>query len=139
MHRPRNLLIALLSWAFAAAALYPAWAVASHGQRNYFEASADLLNPTRRPHVIAQMQALGVRAIRVELYWHDVAPNAKPGALLIDCSTIDVASARDVGEAMKAHGFEFVDAPVSGGIAAMRGASTTRCSPKRSGCTGRCC
>ncbi len=28
----------------------------------------------------------------------DVAPNAKPGALLIDCSTIDVASAREVGE-----------------------------------------
>ena len=80
MHRPRNLLIALLSWAFAAAALYPAWAVASHGQRNYFEASADLLNPAKRPHVIAQMQALGVRAIRVELYWHDVAPSANSAA-----------------------------------------------------------
>ncbi|NUR45899.1 MAG: 3-hydroxyisobutyrate dehydrogenase [Sphingomonas sp.] len=48
----------------------------------------------------------------------DVAPNAKPGALLIDCSTIDVQSARDVGEEMKARGFDFVDAPVSGGIAA---------------------
>src|SRR3954470_16410495 len=48
----------------------------------------------------------------------DIAPNAKPGALLIDCSTIDVQSARDVGEAMKAKGFDFVDAPVSGGIAA---------------------
>jgi len=49
---------------------------------------------------------------------NDVAPNAKPGALLIDCSTIDVASAREVGEAMKSKGFDFVDAPVSGGIAA---------------------
>jgi 3-hydroxyisobutyrate dehydrogenase len=48
----------------------------------------------------------------------DVAPNAKPGALLIDCSTIDVTSAREVGEAMKAKGFDFVDTPVSGGIAA---------------------
>jgi 3-hydroxyisobutyrate dehydrogenase len=55
-----------------------------------------------------------VRAV----YENDVAPNAKPGALFIDCSTIDVQSARDVGEAMKAKGFEFVDAPVSGGIAA---------------------
>src|SRR6476469_3386749 len=62
-----------------------------------------------------------VRAV----YENDVAPNAKPGALLIDCSTIDVASARDVGEAMKAHGFEFVDAPVSGGIAAAAGGSLT--------------
>jgi 3-hydroxyisobutyrate dehydrogenase len=55
-----------------------------------------------------------VRAV----FENDVAPNAKPGALLIDCSTIDVASAREVGEAMKAKGFDFVDAPVSGGIAA---------------------
>jgi len=55
-----------------------------------------------------------VRAV----FENDVAPNAKPGALLIDCSTIDVQSARDVGEAMKAKGYDFVDAPVSGGIAA---------------------
>jgi 3-hydroxyisobutyrate dehydrogenase len=55
-----------------------------------------------------------VRAV----FENDVAPNAKPGALLIDCSTIDVASAREVGGAMKAKGFDFLDAPVSGGIAA---------------------
>ena len=80
MHRPRNLLIALLLWAFAAAALFPAWAAASHGQRNYFEASSDLLDPAKRAHVIAQMQALGVSAIRVELYWHDVAPRPNSAA-----------------------------------------------------------
>ena len=62
-----------------------------------------------------------VRAV----YEQDVAPNASKGALLIDCSTIDVASAREVGEAMKAQGFEFVDAPVSGGIAAAAGGSLT--------------
>jgi 3-hydroxyisobutyrate dehydrogenase len=55
----------------------------------------------------------------------DVAPNAKVGTLLIDCSTIDVASAREVGEAMIAKGFDFVDAPVSGGIAAAAGGSLT--------------
>src|SRR3954469_1241073 len=55
-----------------------------------------------------------VRAV----FENDVAPNAKTGALLIDCSTIDVASAREVGEAMNAKGYDFVDAPVSGGIAA---------------------
>jgi 3-hydroxyisobutyrate dehydrogenase len=55
----------------------------------------------------------------------DVAPNARAGILLIDCSTIDVASAREVGEAMKTKGFEFVDAPVSGGIAAAAGGSLT--------------
>ena len=55
----------------------------------------------------------------------DVAPNAKPGALLIDCSTIDVASAREVGEGLIELGFDFVDAPVSGGIAAAAGGSLT--------------
>jgi 3-hydroxyisobutyrate dehydrogenase len=62
-----------------------------------------------------------VRAV----YEKDVAPNAAPGTLLIDCSTIDVASARDVGEAMKAAGFDFVDAPVSGGIAAAAAGTLT--------------
>ncbi|WP_434667857.1 3-hydroxyisobutyrate dehydrogenase [Aeromonas sp. NJAU223] len=39
------------------------------------------------------------------------------GALLIDSSTIDVASARQVGKAAKARGIRFIDAPVSGGVA----------------------
>ena len=62
-----------------------------------------------------------VRAV----FHDDVAPNAKPGALLIDCSTIDVQSAREVGEGLKNLGFDFVDAPVSGGIAAAAGGSLT--------------
>ena len=62
-----------------------------------------------------------VRAV----YENDVAPNAKPGALLIDCSTIDVSSAREVGDGLIELGFEFVDAPVSGGIAAAAGGSLT--------------
>ncbi|WP_340313108.1 3-hydroxyisobutyrate dehydrogenase [Rhizorhabdus argentea] len=37
-------------------------------------------------------------------------------ALLIDCSTIDVATARAVGAAAAAKGLAMVDAPVSGGI-----------------------
>ncbi|MGL4354305.1 MAG: 3-hydroxyisobutyrate dehydrogenase [Aeromonas popoffii] len=39
------------------------------------------------------------------------------GALVIDCSTIDVASARQIGEAARARGIRFIDAPVSGGVA----------------------
>ncbi|WDD91706.1 3-hydroxyisobutyrate dehydrogenase [Burkholderia sp. FERM BP-3421] len=38
-----------------------------------------------------------------------------PGALLIDSSTIDPASAQAVGERVRAHGGAFIDAPVSGG------------------------
>jgi 3-hydroxyisobutyrate dehydrogenase len=62
-----------------------------------------------------------VRAV----YEKDVAPNAAPGTLLIDCSTIDVASAREVGEQMKGLGFDFLDAPVSGGIAAAAAGTLT--------------
>src|SRR4051795_13443950 len=62
-----------------------------------------------------------VRAV----YENDVAPNAKTGDLLIDCMTIAVDSAREVGEKMKAQGFEFVDAPVSGGIAAAASGNLT--------------
>jgi len=62
-----------------------------------------------------------VRAV----FENDVAPNAKAGALLIDCSTIDVASAREVGTGLGELGFDFVDAPVSGGIAAATGGTLT--------------
>lgn len=37
--------------------------------------------------------------------------------LVIDCSTIDAASAREVGAELSEHGIDFVDAPVSGGVA----------------------
>jgi 3-hydroxyisobutyrate dehydrogenase len=60
-----------------------------------------------------------------QVYAESVLPNAKPGALLIDCSTIDVDSARAVGEQAKAAGFDFADAPVSGGIAAAENGQLT--------------
>lgn len=40
---------------------------------------------------------------------------AEKGALLIDCSTIDIDSARAVHAAAEKAGFDFIDAPVSGG------------------------
>jgi 3-hydroxyisobutyrate dehydrogenase len=52
------------------------------------------------------------------IYHDEIAPNARPGALFIDCSTIDVDSARAVAEAVTKLGFRFADAPVSGGTAA---------------------
>ena len=45
-----------------------------------------------------------------------VFTRAKPGALLIDCSTIDVATARDMAGQAETHGFTMLDAPVSGGV-----------------------
>ncbi len=40
----------------------------------------------------------------------------KPGAVHLDCSTVDVDSARAVAEAAEAAGVSAVDAPVSGGV-----------------------
>ncbi|MFD1105337.1 3-hydroxyisobutyrate dehydrogenase [Sphingobium olei] len=50
---------------------------------------------------------------------------AAPGTLFLDCSTIDVATARRVIDAAEARGFAMVDAPVSGGIAAAAGGTLT--------------
>ena len=51
------------------------------------------------------------------VYDGEVFAAAPPATILIDCSTIDVTSARAVGEAAAGHGHEMVDAPVSGGVA----------------------
>ena len=55
----------------------------------------------------------------------DVLPNAAKGALLIDCSTIDVDTARAVHGKAAAKGLAMVDAPVSGGVGGAEGATLT--------------
>ncbi len=60
-----------------------------------------------------------------QVYWDDVIGHAPEGAILLDCSTIDVATAREVIEVTEAHGYPMVDAPVSGGIAAANGGTLT--------------
>jgi len=52
----------------------------------------------------------------VELVYADVMSHARPGTLFIDCSTIDVDTARDVITAAENKGFAMIDAPVSGGV-----------------------
>ena len=48
-----------------------------------------------------------------------------PGTLLIDCSTIDVATAREVQALAAEKGFAMVDAPVSGGVGGAEAATLT--------------
>ena len=59
----------------------------------------------------------------LDVYRNNVFGRAPSTALLIDCSTIDVESARAIEEDAKSKGYEMVDAPVSGGIAAAAGGS----------------
>jgi 3-hydroxyisobutyrate dehydrogenase len=58
-------------------------------------------------------------------YEGDLFAAARSDAVLIDCSTIDVATARALGEASAARGLLMVDAPVSGGVAAAQGGTLT--------------
>ncbi|QSB44207.1 3-hydroxyisobutyrate dehydrogenase [Tsuneonella flava] len=64
-------------------------------------------------------------AIVKAVYADDVIGHAPQGAVFLDCSTIDVASARDVIAQAEAGGYAMVDAPVSGGIAAANGGTLT--------------
>jgi 3-hydroxyisobutyrate dehydrogenase len=59
------------------------------------------------------------------VYSGDVIGHAPVSALLLDCSTIDVATARLVTGAAEAAGYAMVDAPVSGGIAAANAGTLT--------------
>ena len=60
-----------------------------------------------------------------DVYESSVIGTASAGAILIDCSTIDVATAREEIEKARASGYAMVDAPVSGGIAAAEAGSLT--------------
>ncbi len=48
--------------------------------------------------------------------WSSVLPSIASGAMIIDCSTIDVESARKAHELAAARGVQSLDAPVSGGV-----------------------
>jgi 3-hydroxyisobutyrate dehydrogenase len=64
-------------------------------------------------------------AIVKQVYWDEVIGHAPDGAIMMDCSTIDVATAREVISVTEAHNYQMVDAPVSGGIAAAAGGTLT--------------
>jgi 3-hydroxyisobutyrate dehydrogenase len=57
--------------------------------------------------------------------WNEVVPAMKKGALIIDCSTIDVESAKQAHALAAKHGLPSVDAPVSGGTGGAKGATLT--------------
>lgn len=62
--------------ALLCAALMTASAHASPSQLMLFEAGAPVLHDATREPALDELQALGVRSIRVVLYWRDVAPAA---------------------------------------------------------------
>src|SRR5271163_1173678 len=57
--------------------------------------------------------------------WNAIAPHARQGTLFIDCSTIDVASARKAHALAASYGIATLDAPVSGGVGGAKAATLT--------------
>ena len=68
--------------------------------------------------VVVTMLPAGPHVKTVYLGEDGILAQVGGDAVLIDCSTIDVAAAREVAAAAAQRGLAFVDAPVSGGVAA---------------------
>ena len=69
-----------------------------------------------RADVVITMLPAGQHVREVYLGAGGIIENANAGTLLIDCSTIDVETARAVASAAEAKGLLMLDAPVSGGV-----------------------
>jgi 3-hydroxyisobutyrate dehydrogenase len=72
--------------------------------------------------VVITMLPAGKHVISV---WTDVIPSMTKGALIIDCSTVDVESSKQAHALAAKHGIASVDAPVSGGTGGAKGATLT--------------
>jgi 3-hydroxyisobutyrate dehydrogenase len=72
--------------------------------------------------IVVTMLPAGEHVLSV---WNDIAPHARQGTLFIDCSTIDVTSARAAHALASDRGIAALDAPVSGGVAGAKAATLT--------------
>ena len=75
--------------------------------------------------IVITMLPAGPQVRSVYLDEGGILASARRGALLIDCSTIDVETARVVAAAANGAGFDMLDAPVSGGVSGAEAASLT--------------
>ncbi|MGA8358750.1 MAG: NAD(P)-binding domain-containing protein, partial [Xanthobacteraceae bacterium] len=97
--------------------LVPALCEASAGDGVQIVASAR--STVEDADVVITMLPAGEHVVSV---WNDIVPRARQGTLFIDCSTIDVASARKAHALAAARGIATLDAPVSGGVGGAKAA-----------------
>ena len=79
-------------------------------------AAANAVAAAKGADIVLTMLPAGKHVRSVYLEQDKVMDVVPKGALLIDSSTIDVTTAREVIEAAAAKGLEMIDAPVSGGV-----------------------
>jgi 3-hydroxyisobutyrate dehydrogenase len=72
--------------------------------------------------IVITMLPAGKHVVSV---WTEILPAVAKGALMIDCSTIDVESAKQAHAMAAKQGVASVDAPVSGGTGGAKGATLT--------------
>ncbi len=89
------------------------------------EPAAGAAAAARESEIVITMLPAGQHVRGVYLGEAGIIAAAAPSTLLIDCSTIDVATARAVSGAAKEKGLDMVDAPVSGGVAGAQAATLT--------------
>ena len=88
-------------------------------------AAASAAEAIAASELVITMLPAGAQVRSVYLGEAGVLANARKGTLLIDCSTIDVETARAVAAAAAEAGFDMLDAPVSGGVAGAEAATLT--------------
>jgi 3-hydroxyisobutyrate dehydrogenase len=88
-------------------------------------AAASAADAASGAEVVITMLPEGRHVREVYLGEAGIVARADRGSLLIDCSTIDVDSARLVNQAAMERGLEVLDAPVSGGVAGAENATLT--------------
>jgi 3-hydroxyisobutyrate dehydrogenase len=81
---------------------------------NGVEVASDAEAAVKDAEAVITMLPAGKHVLAV---WEDIVPRAAEGSLLIDCSTIDVESARKAHALAAKRGLPSIDAPVSGGTA----------------------
>jgi len=89
------------------------------------KAASSMADAASAVEVVIAMVPEGKHSRAVFLEQDGVLRNAGKGTLLIDCSTIDVATSRVIHEAAEKAGFDMVDAPVSGGVGGAENATLT--------------
>ena len=84
--------------------------------------AATALDAVKGADVVVTMLPAGKHVLTV---WKEIIPSVGKNTLMIDCSTIDVESARFAhGDALE-HNLPSIDAPVSGGTGGAKGATLT--------------